>query len=416
MAKVVPFKAVHYNTSRFGQDVARFVAPPYDVIDRPAEKALKQDRLNIAHITLGDRGDSYATAAKRLGTWFADEVLVRDQGDAFYLYEQTFKALDGAPIARTGIIGLVRLEEFSKGTVLPHEMTIPKHKADRLQLMKAVGGYTEQVFMLYDDPSGEVERLIHGLRKREELLRFVDNDGVHHRIVRVGDAATVKRISELLGPLRLLIADGHHRYETALKYRETRRAEDGGGAEERPYDFIIATIVGFGNPGLVILPTHRLVSGLDEGTLEGLMGRLGEQFELTPFPGAEDLLDALGRARSDAFGVWVPGKGVAALAAPSRRDERPLGKLSVHVLQEKVLKGLLGYTQEMLDGKVGIEYVKGTEASVAAMGTGEHQACFFVKPPTTDQVMEVASGGEKMPQKSTYFFPKIWSGTLLYLF
>lgn len=415
MAKVVPFKAIHYNTSRFGKDVTRFVAPPYDVIDGPSERALKNDRLNITHVTLGDQRDAYATAAKRLHTWLADEVLVADRSEAFYLYEQTFKAPDGAPVARTGIIGLVRLEDFSKGVVLPHEMTIPKHKADRLSLMTAIGGYAEQVFMLYDDPSGGVERLIQDLRKRGELLRFVDTDGVHHRIVRIGDEPAVRRITELLGPLRLLIADGHHRYETALKYRDTRRSEEGGDGE-RPYDFIAATLVGFGNPGLVIFPTHRLVSGLGESALDGLTGRLSEGFGLTSFPGPGELVDALGRARSDAFGVWIPGKGVAALAVPKQAGDGVLGRLSVHVLQERVLKGLLGYTQEMLDGKVDIEFVKGTEASMAAMATGEHQACFFVKAPTTDQVMEAASSGEKMPQKSTYFFPKIWSGTLLYLF
>ncbi len=415
MAKVVPFGAVHYNTSRFGQDVTRFVAPPYDVIDRPTEKALKQDRLNISHVTLGDEGDAYATAAKRLHRWLNDEVLVREQGPAFYLYEQTFKGPGGEPVARTGIVGLVGLEDFSKGVVLPHERTIPKHKADRLALMGAVGGYTEQVFMLYDDPSGEVERLIQDLRKREELLRFVDTDGVHHRIVRADDAAAVARVTELLGPLRLLIADGHHRYETALRYRDARRAEDGPGGE-RPYDFIMATLVGFRNPGLVILPTHRLVRDLEAARLAGLRRGLDEHFEVTEKGGPEELVEALGSARQDAFGVWVPSERMAVLAVPRQGPGRALEGLSVQVLQERVLKGMLGYTQEMLDGKDGIEYVKGTDASMAAMATGEHQACFFVKPPTADQVMEVASAGEKMPQKSTYFFPKIWSGTLLYLF
>jgi len=416
LAKVVPFKAVHYNTSRFGHDVTRFVAPPYDVIDRPVEKALKDDRLNIAHITLGDQGDSYSTAAKRLRTWFDDEVLVRDDGEAFYLYEQTFKGPDGAPVVRTGVVGLVRLEEFSSGVILPHERTIPKHKADRFELMKAVGGYTEQVFMLYDDPSGDVERLLQELRRREELLRFVDTDGVHHRIVRVGEAPMVERISSLLGPLRLLIADGHHRYETALKYRTMRREAEGGEDGERPYDFIMATLVGFGNPGLVILPTHRLVRGLGDDSLLRLRDRLSGEFDLTDLAGPAELVDALGRARSDAFGVWVPGRGVATLAVAKRTPEDPLDGLSVQVLQERVLKGMLDYTQDMLDGKVGIEYVKGTEASIAAMATGEHQACFFVRAPSADQVMDVASSGDKMPQKSTYFFPKIWSGTLLYLF
>jgi uncharacterized protein (DUF1015 family) len=281
--------------------------------------------------------------------------------------------------------------------------------------MKALGGQAEQVFMLYDDPSGEIERLILELRKRGEELRFVDPDGVHHRIVRVGERGPVERISSLLAPLRLLIADGHHRYETALRYRDTRRAEEGAEGE-RPYDFIMATLISFRNPGLVIYPTHRLVRGLEGPALGGLRGRLAEGFDLSDRGGADALVDALGRARGDSFGAWVPAEGTAVLATPRQEAPDPLGRLSVQVLQERVLKGLLGYTQEMLDGKVGIEYVKGTEASIAAMATGEHQACFFVKPPTAAQVMEVASAGDKMPQKSTYFFPKIWSGTLLHLF
>lgn len=415
MAKVIPFKAVRYNTSRFGQDVTRFVAPPYDVIDGPAERALKEDRLNIAHITLGDEGDSYATAAKRLRTWLDDEVVVPDEEEAFYLYEQAFKSPDGSPVVRTGIIGLVRLEDFSRGVVLPHERTIPKHKADRLALMQAIKGQPEQVFMLYDDPSGEVELLIPELRKRAEELRFVDTDGVHHRIVRVGEPAHVERISSLLAPLRLLIADGHHRYETALRYRDMRRAEEGPDCE-RPYDYIMATLISFRNPGLVIYPTHRLVKDLEGPALDGLRQRLQEDFDLSDHEGAAELVETLDRARPDAIGAWVPGSGLAVLATPKVQAADPLGRLSVQVLQERVLKGLLGYTQEMLDGKIGIDYVKGTEASLAAMAAGEHQACFFVKPPTASQVMEVASAGEKMPQKSTYFFPKIWSGTLLYLF
>jgi uncharacterized protein (DUF1015 family) len=415
LARVVPFNAVHYNTSRFGQDATRFVAPPYDVIDGQTERALKEDRLNITHITLGDQGDSYATAAKRLRTWLSDEVLVKDAGRAFYLYEQTFKAPDGAPVARIGIIGLVKLEEFSKGVVLPHEMTIPKHKADRLSLMAAVGGHSEQVFMLYDDPSGDLVRFVHGLRKREELLRFVDSDGVHHRVVRVGDPDATERISSLMEPMRLLIADGHHRYETALRYRDMRRAEDGGDGD-RPYDYIMATLVGFQDPGLVIYPTHRLVRGLDEGLLDGMMDSLSKGFAVSQLPGPEDIVPALHGSRPDSFGVWIPSRGVSAVATPSTPGDSALDRLSVYVLQERVLKGVLGYTQEMLDGKDGIEYVKGTEESMAAMATGEHQACFFVRPPTTAQVMEVASQGLKMPQKSTYFFPKIWSGTLLYLF
>jgi uncharacterized protein (DUF1015 family) len=416
LAHIAPFRAVHYNSSRFGNDVLRFVAPPYDVIDKGMERKLKDDRLNIAHITLGNEGDSYSTAAKRLRRWMNDEVMVADPAKCLYLYEQTFQGMDGKVRMRTGVIGAVRLEEVSKGVILPHENTIPKHKADRMDLMEAIGGDTEQVFMLYDDPTGEVEATIDGCRKSEEMLRFIDEQGVHHRVVRVPDDETIRRLRELLGPQSMLIADGHHRYETALEYRNKRGPRKEG--QVRPFDYVLATLVSFKNPGLVVNPTHRLIGHLDRGVLDTLGKRLEEEFDLTSFESHEELLGALDGAEPTAFGIWCPSAGLRAMAVQrGRRDSSsPLAGLSVYVLQEKVLKSILGFTTEMLDRKTNIDYVEEPDLAISKVSSGEHTACFFVKAPTVEQVMEVARGGLKMPQKSTYFTPKIWSGTLLYLF
>jgi len=413
----MPFEATHYNTDRFGRDLTRLVAPPYDVIDQAAERRLKDDRLNITFITLGDQRDSYATAAKRLRHWLNDEVMVRDKGPAFYVYEQTFKSPDGSPRVRSGIIGLVRLEEFSKGVVMPHENTIPKHKADRLALMSAVRGDTEQIFMLYDDPTGGMERLLAESRRREELLRFVDVEGVHHRILRIDEPEAVRTIASLMEPTKLLIADGHHRYETSLEYRDARRRREGHEGDA-PYDYVMATLVSFRNPGLVIFPTHRLVKGVPPEALASLRARMEPEFALRDLNGPEELVRAVEESADEAFGVWVPSSGTTMMATPKAFEGRgsSLETLSVSLLQEKVLKKHLSFTADMLDRKVNIEYVKGTPAARAMMGAGEFQACFFVKPPTVEQVMAVAQSGMKMPHKSTYFFPKIWSGTLLHLF
>lgn len=418
MATVVPFKAFRYDTDRYGKDVTRFVAPPYDIIDRVMEKKLKDDRLNIAHVTLGDEGDSYTVASRRLQRWINDGVLVHDREECYYLYEQTFSSPDGGPRIRSGIIGLVKLVDFSEGVVLPHEKTIPKHKADRMQLMSAVAGDTEQIFMLYDDPSEEMEGILLRARKKEEELRFLDNDGVHHRIVRISDPEMTGRITRLLAPAKLLIADGHHRYETSLEYRKSRRAKDGSKEGTMPYDFIMATLVSFRNPGLVVYPTHRLVQHVDESLLSRLPKALEEEFELKALKGPDELAAAVEGSPVKAFGVWIPSSGTFLYATPKKKgpSDNPMEDLPVYIVQEKVLKKLLGYTAEMLDTKVNIDYVKGTDPTRAAMETGEYQACFFVKPPTVGQVMQVAETGQKMPHKSTYFFPKIWSGTLLYLF
>ncbi len=417
MAKVVPFEAFHYNTGRFGQDLKRLVSPPYDVIDGYLERKLKEDRLNIAHVILGDEDDSYAVAARRLRTWIEDGVMVKDSGENFYLYEQTFSMPDGTARVRSGIIGLVKLEEFSDGVVLPHEKTIPKHKADRMELMCAVGGDIEQIFLLYDEPSNQIESILTEARKKEEELRFFDSDGVQHRIVKIDDPRTVRRISDLFIPVHLLIADGHHRYETALEYRNKRRAKEHAEGE-RPYDYVMASLVSFRDRGLVVYPTHRLIQGADPAKLERLPKELEADFDLEPCKDAEHLAESVEKSTRRAFGVWIPSSGVCLLASPKEKEamKNPIENLPVWIVQEKVLKDILGFTTEMLDTKVNIEYVKGTGPTRELMETGEYQACFFVKPPTVHQVMEIAQSGQKMPHKSTYFFPKIWSGTLLHMF
>jgi len=417
LAVVVTFEAVRYNTSRFGRDVTRFVAPPYDVIDPEMERTLKEDRLNITHITLGDQGDSYKVAAQRLRTWLDDKVLVRDHGKGFYIYEQTFAGPDGHPRVRWGVVGLVRLEEFSKGVVMPHEKTIPRHKADRLALLKATKANTEQIFLLYDDPAGAVEAMLREVKGREEELRFVDGDGVLHRIIRATEPGLVQGISDRFRGLKLLIADGHHRYETSLEYRDMMREKDRPG-HEMPYDFVMATLVSSSNSGLIVYPTHRLVKSVDQGLIDDLPRRLEEEFDTARYGSPEELAEAVDASEEPAFGAWIPASGTLMLATKKDRGpgRDPMDDLPVYIVQERVLKRLLGYTSEMLDRKVNIEYVKGIGPTKDAMATGEYQACFFVKPPTVGQVMAVAQTGEKLPHKSTYFYPKIWSGALLYTF
>jgi uncharacterized protein (DUF1015 family) len=418
LATVVPFRALRYNTARFGKDISRFVSPPYDVIDKVMAKRLKDDRLNITHVTLGDEGDSYTVAARRLRRWIEDEVLVQEADPCFFVYEQTFSSPDGTPRVRSGIVALVKLEDFSRGIVLPHEKTIPKHMADRMELMCAVEGDTEQIFLLYDDPSGDMEWLLLDTRKRDEVMRFVDPEGVHHRLIKICEPGLVDKIRKLLEPAKLLIADGHHRYATALEYRDKMRAKDGSKEGEMPYDYILATLVSFRNPGLIIYPTYRLIQKVDDRLISGLPKALEEEFELRALESLDDLATAVEKSSVRAFGVWIPSSKSYLLATTKSKEtpKNPLEELPVYIVQERVLKRLLGYTSEMIDTKINIEYVKGTGPTKDAMETGEYQACFFVKPPSVQQVMAIAETGQLMPHKSTYFFPKIWSGAVLYLF
>jgi uncharacterized protein (DUF1015 family) len=180
----------------------------------------------------------------------------------------------------------------------------------------------------------------------------------------------------------------------------------------------MATLVGFKNPGLLVYPTHRLVTGVKEELIAGLPRLLEAEFELKEFDKPDTLAQAVGDSKREAFGLWIPKTNTCLLATRRKHgpSENPMDDLPVYIVQEKVLKKLLGYTAEMLDKKINIEYVKGTDQTKSTMKTGEYQACFFVKPPTVQQVMAIAQAGQKMPHKSTYFYPKIWSGTLLHLF
>ena len=417
MAIVIPFKAVHYNLDRYGREVTRFVAPPYDVIDRPMERRLKDDRLNITHITLGGEDDKYAVAARRLQRWLEDEVLVCESEDCFFVYEQTFATPDGGQKTRSGIIGLVRLEDFSNGTVMPHEKTIPRHKADRLELMQAVEGDIEQIFLLYDDPSGKLESLLAETKKMETEMIFTDTDGVRHRIIRISDQSKIDEIKKSFEPAKLLIADGHHRYETALEHRNELRAKQ-CPAGSVACDYVLATLVSSHNPGLVIYPTHRLIQKVDPELLKGLPERLEGEFVLKKCDSPDDLAKAVEHSKGKALGVWIIEPETYLLATPKSAFDavNPIEDLPVWIVQERVLKRLLKYSDHMLDTKINIEYVKGTGPTKELMESGEYQACFFVKPPTIEQVMAVAQTGQTMPHKSTYFYPKIWSGPLLYLF
>lgn len=418
MARIAPFCGVHYNVDRFGKDITRLVAPPYDVIDSRLERRLKADRLNIAHITLGDEGDQYRTVAKRLSRWFEDKVLVHDREDLMYVYEQSFVAPDGRPRVRSGLVCAVKLEEFSGGEVLPHERTMPKPRADRMALLRAVGGHTEQVFMLCDDPSSAVSNEVQALRKREEFVRFIDPDGVQHRLVRISDRGSIDAVSAAVADLKLLIADGHHRYETALEYsREMGQGASSEGGQRRPHDYVLATLVSSGDPGLVLYPVHRLVKA-STSKLEALPGVLKDEFEIENLPGVDALADAVEGAPEGAFGVWAPGARLHLLARPrpGKISGDALEKLSVWQLQEKVLKGALGMSQQAIDHKAGLEYAKGAAVAQEQMASEEFDACFFVKVPTVDQVMAVAKSGRLMPQKSTYFYPKMWSGAVMSFF
>jgi uncharacterized protein (DUF1015 family) len=392
MAVIDPFRAVRYDAARTGglRDV---IGPPYDVIS-PAEQAALYDRspYNVVRLILARETPRAEAAARALGDWVSNGVLARDPEPALYLYRQTFRLPGGGERTREGILGRLRLETFASGGVRPHERTFPGPKADRLALLRATGAYLSPIFGLYAGTS--LRDMLAAAASGAPLEDVVDPGGERHRVWRIGDTDTIGRIQAALAPESILIADGHHRYETALAYR------DEGGPSH-----VLAYLADMRDPGLVILPTHRLVRTLamDAATLEA---RLRETFEVSPVPAEARRPGEIDCILADRRFRLRPRP--AALARTEALPA-PIRALDVTLFQRAILEPILGLDTQQL------AFTHDDAEAIAAV-PNEAAAAFLVNPPTIDAVRAVCLSGEVMPQKSTYFFPKLADGVVFDLF
>ncbi len=428
MPDIRPLRGIRYDMAQVGA-LSDVVAPPYDVID-----AALQDRLydaspyNIIRLELNrpeprdsPGSDRYSRAARFLKDWLRSGVLREDPQPAYYLYEQTFE-VEGRTFTRKGFLARVRLEPFGEGNIYPHEHTLSGPKADRLALFNATRYNLSPVFGLYPDPEGEVVKAAEaGVRDRTPL-EATDHLGVINRLWEVHDPTTQTALQGMMGPRPVFIADGHHRYETGVKFREELEAAGELAGPDDPANFCLMMLVGMSDPGLIIQPTHRLVNGLVGLTSEQLAARLAPEFVITPAgegeAGCRDAWDTIeigGGQETLGFGTVEDGRWFTARLRDARRmdmltpDRSPEWRsLGVSILHELVLKDLLG--------KVGsptctyVHQIGEVLHSVAREGCD--LAC-LVPPAGMEHVEAIASNLEKMPPKSTYFYPKLLSGLVL---
>ena len=411
MADVRPLNALRYDPERVSlQDVT---APPYDVIDEAQrEELLGRSAYNVVEIDLpraGGDGDPYAHAAETIERWRDERVLVADDEPALWALTQDYRAPDGSEHERHAILARVRVEEYGPGKVRPHERTQPGPKQDRLDLTRATRHNLSPIFSL---TSRDAWPLVASAADGEPFGEVTDDDGTVHRLWRVSDPEVHAAVAQELEQAELLIADGHHRYETARTYLEETGDADG------PAAFTLMALTGLDDPGLTVFPTHRLLSGFADDPERQLRLREGllELFEAEEAPDGE--LDPAGE---DGLGVF--GYTDAHHRKPFRlrlKDtaelDRLLGdhsdayrRLDAAVLEALVLKGVLGMTEEDVAAKRGIGYAKSIPDVEAALD-GAYDVAFVLRPTPVDQVREVAAAGETMPPKSTYFFPKLLSG------
>jgi uncharacterized protein (DUF1015 family) len=410
VAEVLPLTAVHYDLGKVG--VAEVVAPPYDVIDE-AERAELAGRspYNVVELDLPrdpGGGDPYEHAAELLARWTDEGVLARDSEPTIWALEQDYSAPDGSRVTRRGFLARVKLAPYGEG-IRPHERTQPGPKEDRLRLTRATRHNLSPIFALH--PGDVWQHLEPGLGG-PPWGEVIDADGTGHRVWRIDDPAVHQAIAGELAPGELLIADGHHRYETSLAYQ--REVGEGG-----PADFVLMALVSLEDPGLTVFPTHRLISGLtdDPAKQEALATGLRELFDVEEV--STDQLDPAGTEGVGVFG-YVDSHFKRAyrlrLASNPAVDGALAGRseayrtLDAAILEELVLKGILGMSTEDIAAKRGIGYTPSLDEALAKLDAGDYQAAFLLRPTPVDQVREVAAAGETMPPKSTYFFPKLLTG------
>ncbi len=432
--KISHFKALRFDSSVVG-NVGNCIAPPYDVIDADMQaKLYDRSEYNIVRIIKGktfpedtEENNQYTRAAEFLNNLIETGALKPDSTEAIYAYVQDFQIGEG-DFRRSSLVALGKLEEFSHG-VQPHEETFDAPMADRLKLMRAKAAQLGQIFMLYDDPEKVADDIIGQTAGKPALLNFTDDNGVRHRLFAIDGPGDIEAIVKMMANKTAVIADGHHRYETALNYyRETQNPAAA---------YRMMTFVNMRNKGLIILPVHRLVANVAEFDIDKLIEQIKDTFDINEYSFTDSENKTQARRKMfqhmkaefkkgrNAFGIYagdnvfyvalLKDSRAMALAQP-QMSEASRG-LDVNVLHKLVLEKVLGIGEKQLVSQSNIEYIKdigdAIDKSIDNVDKHKSQAVFFMNPTRIEQVKAVTATGEKMPQKSTFFYPKIYTGLVI---
>lgn len=438
MARVIPFRGILYNTDVIEQ-LGDVVAPPYDVISEEQQQALcDRHPENIIRLILGEPGENkddskafYRAAAKRFKQWWAEGKLVRDETPAIYFTSVAF-SVEGQDFQRYGLIAQVGLEPFENGVVLPHERTSSKVKTDRLNLMKETEANFCQIFSLFSDTQNVVlntlKNAIDGITPDIDIL---DDAGERHKLWRITDKAVIEKVASAMQDKKLFIADGHHRYETALNYKKWVADNDPDFNEDHPANYIMMYMSSMSDKGLIILPTHRMLNGLSESCKATFIDDASPYFDIREMPfdkGSREKTssDFIAALRADTakntIGAMIAGRNVFYLLTPKPNimeevfgDDVPgvLRDLDVSVLTNLILIKTLGFSQAELDEEKVIDYTSDIHEAIEAAQTGACDIVFMLNPTKNEQMRDVAAAGEIMPRKTTFYYPKVLTGLVL---
>ncbi|MBI1995280.1 MAG: DUF1015 domain-containing protein [Deltaproteobacteria bacterium] len=429
MVRIAPFRGVFYNQKK-NRNLAKVIAPPYDVISpEEQERLYKKSPYNFVRLDLSQEPDSYNAVAQLLQEWRTQGVLERDEIPAIYFLVHRFTLKGGAQKVRQGFFALTQLRDFSDGAIRPHEKTLDAPKEDRLKLMLACNAQLSPIFALYAEPKLTIDRML--AAQVDGLAPFIEveqDNGEECRLWRITDPTLIEKIQQEMNDQRLLIADGHHRYEATLNYRDQMRSERGQWTGREAFNYIMAYFANMNDENVVILPTHRLVRGYTHKPFLELEEALQAYFYLEQHPktseGKISFLKALKTA----------GKKHRVIGASFKRDPRylilrlknkrimqrlapdisaPLRELDVTTLHLLILERILGMPPEHQVNGETIRYSQDEEGVLQSLEKEDFQAAFILNAPKAEEILTIANGGEKMPQKSTYFYPKLSSGLIV---
>ena len=429
MVRIAPFRGVFYNQKKI-RDLAKVIAPPYDVISpEEHEKLYRKSPYNFVRLDLSQEPDAYSAVARLLEEWQTQGIFQRDEAPAIYYLTHEFSLKSGERKNRHGFFALTPLQDFAGGTIRPHEKTLDAPKEDRLKLMLASHAQLSPIFALYAEPKQTINRLLAGHVDGVAPFIEVEHDsGEICRLWRITAPELIEKIRQEMSHQPLLIADGHHRYEATLNYRNQMRSEHGPGSGRETFNYIMTYFANMNDENVVILPTHRLVRGYAPQPFLQLEESLQKYFYLEQYPktpeGRSSFLKAL---RSG-------GKKHRLIGASFKRDPRylilrlknkrfmqrlasdlsaALRELDVTTLHLLILEHILGLTREQQVNGETLRYSQDEESVLQMLEKEDFQAAFILNAPKAEDVLTIAAGGEKMPQKSTYFYPKLFSGLIV---
>ena len=426
MADVKAFKAMRYNENLTG-DIENLVTPPYDIITPDKQKAYYQkNENNVIRLEYGMAEDSdneqenkYTRAKKTLEEWISKNVLVKDEKPAYYIYEQVF-SVDGAQKAFKGIFSRVKIEEFSKEVVLPHEETLSKAKTDRFSLMCETNCNFSPIYLLYLDEQKKIVRVIDQNSSGEPDISFMSEDGITQNIWIVTNEAEIAKIENGFADKQLFIADGHHRYETALNYRNKMREENPNYSIDAGFNFVMSFLVEMDNDGLLVFPTHRMLKDLKDFSEVDITEKLSEDFKVervqstdieTEITSQDNKIFGLYTGKDYYYKITLKDKDAMSKYLPEKSSY--YRNLDVSILHTMILERFFGIDKENMANQTNLIYTRSYDEAMDRVKNGEFQCSFIINATKIREIKDVSLSKEKMPQKSTYFWPKLVTGIVM---